>query len=387
MHRHRGPAQDSSYSMASRREFSCGCAGPCSCQQKRVRNRVDSLKYTHWLGHNQKASRNPLQKDRARYDGETDEDGNFHGFGVYTVLSRGEYQGEFQAGKRQGHGVETYTDGRCYDGEFQLDMKSGYGVFDWPDGRRYEGHWLNDMSHGQGTFSAADGTEYSGGWKEGKKDGEGWSSCPEPVDTCAEQAGGRQRSNSAVMSTSGVWKGGLLVSTGTPATSPTVSPGVQNNESPAVAQSIGRSNPRTAKNNEDPSKNDEDGAKNHEDGAKNHEDGASCCQPEVFEPKIDSPLSVCTNQQELKVKIVASTHIECAAPIVKSPKVRGPIKSPLPSKPRGKFKRTTSPSKLAPIRARSAGGDGTPCSSPSHNLDLTSKFRPLPRKLERSHSR
>lgn len=359
MHRHRGPAQDSSYSMASRREFSCGCAGPCACQQKRARNRVDSLKYTHWLGHNQKASRNPLQKDKARYDGETDEDGNFHGFGVYTVLSRGEYQGEFHAGKRHGHGVETYIDGRCYDGEFKLDMKSGYGVFDWPDGRRYEGHWLNDMSHGQGTFSAADGTEYSGGWKEGKKDGEGWSSCPEPVDP-AEQAGGRRRSNSAVMSTSGVWKGGLLVSTGTPATSPTVSPGVQNNESPAVAQSI---------------------EIRHRLSAKNHEDIASCRQPEVFEPKIDSP------QQELRVKIVAATHIECAAPIVKTPKVRGPIKSPLPSKPRGKFKRTASPSKLAPIRARSAGGDGTPRSSSSHNLDLTSKFRPLPRKLERSHSR
>jgi len=355
MHHHRCPAQDASFSMASGREFSCKCGGPCSCQRQRVQSRVASLRYTHWLGHNRKPSRNPLQPDRGRYDGETDNDGNFQGFGVYTVLARGEYQGEWHQGKRHGKGVETYTDGRTYEGEFQCDLKSGYGVFDWPDGRRYEGHWRSDMSHGQGTFRAADGSEYSGGWKEGRKDGEGWSSCPEP-----EQDGhGRRPSNSAVMSTSGIWKMGRLASTGTPAPSLTGSPMLQEHNSGSSGKT-----PQVEANSESTAASTEIREE----------------KPEVFEPKIDSPM-------QIKVELVPQKKFESLGKkLAKSPKDL--VKSML-EKTRGKFqgkRRSGRNAPLAPIRAPTAVGDGT-LRTQDHNLDLTSKFRPLPRRLERSHSR
>ena len=53
-----------------------------------------------------------------RYEGEVDQDGQWHGKGVYSGSDGQRYVGEFRNLFRHGHGTKTYTDGRVESGQW-----------------------------------------------------------------------------------------------------------------------------------------------------------------------------------------------------------------------------------------------------------------------------
>ena len=79
------------------------------------------------------------------YEGETNEDGEPHGLGVYEYADGGRYEGGFKDGERHGH-----------------------GVFRYPDWGRYEGGWKDGKMHGHGVKTDPQGNIFEGDWKDGK---------------------------------------------------------------------------------------------------------------------------------------------------------------------------------------------------------------------------
>ena len=107
--------------------------------------------------------------EEERYEGELDEQGRRHGYGVCVWADGKQYEGEWVCGVINGHGRMEWPDGRCYEGQFTAGLKQGKGVFRWRDGRRYDGEWLGDLQHGNGVFTCSDGEQIAGIWSVGKR--------------------------------------------------------------------------------------------------------------------------------------------------------------------------------------------------------------------------
>ena len=86
-----------------------------------------------------KASKKKKQK---KYQGEYNEEGQRHGYGIYTSKNGNQYRGEWQHDQREGLGVVKIGQGDVFEGQFKGNLKNGVGVYHYDDGEcdlsRYE---------------------------------------------------------------------------------------------------------------------------------------------------------------------------------------------------------------------------------------------------------
>lgn len=138
----------------------------------------------------------PVIAETPRYVGERDTENRFHGWGVYTYLAGGKYEGEWQYGQKDGmgrrdwpdgsryegewrnnqphgKGIKTYKDGAQYTGDFRQGLRAGKGKMSWPNGASYSGEWKDDQMQGEGSKRLADGSQYDGHFSKGQRDGWG----------------------------------------------------------------------------------------------------------------------------------------------------------------------------------------------------------------------
>jgi hypothetical protein len=74
------------------------------------------------------------QKKRKKYQGDFNEDGERHGYGIYKSKNGNEYRGEWQNNKREGLGVVKIGNGDVFEGQFDNNRKNGIGVYHYIDG-------------------------------------------------------------------------------------------------------------------------------------------------------------------------------------------------------------------------------------------------------------
>jgi len=85
------------------------------------------------------------------YEGERNEDGDFHGFGSFKYIATGDF----------------------YEGNWDTHKKSGKGTMRFGNGDVYHGDWYDDHMHGKGTLKYCDGDVYEGDFVQGLKSGAG----------------------------------------------------------------------------------------------------------------------------------------------------------------------------------------------------------------------
>ncbi|GBG27022.1 Phosphatidylinositol 4-phosphate 5-kinase 1 [Hondaea fermentalgiana] len=132
------------------------------------------------------------------YDGEVDDLGRRHGYGIclfengmifegmwcrgkmsgkgMLVNACGElvYQGEFADNCMSGRGTYLFESGDRYDGEFREGRFHGHGVyFHAPSGATFVGDWRRGERHGVGDLYMPDGSGYSGDWSKDQWSGRG----------------------------------------------------------------------------------------------------------------------------------------------------------------------------------------------------------------------
>lgn len=128
------------------------------------------------------------------YQGEWNEQGEFHGRGVLEEEGGCVYRGDFRNGKLHGkgvevcryyyyrgyfklgrkHGVGTEISGDVeYRGDFFEGYRQGKGVEQRPGLFRYEGEFRNGSRNGQGVLESAVGSVYRGEFADGYFQGQG----------------------------------------------------------------------------------------------------------------------------------------------------------------------------------------------------------------------
>lgn len=108
------------------------------------------------------------------YEGETSENGRYHGQGKATFNTGHKYSGGFQNGFMDGNGVYSWVDGVQYMGEFKKNNIQGTGTYSWTNGCQYNGEVKNGLKDGTGTFNCLpQKVDYVGEWKTGSQNGKG----------------------------------------------------------------------------------------------------------------------------------------------------------------------------------------------------------------------
>jgi len=101
------------------------------------------------------------------------QNGDLHGYGVYTWVDGDEYIGNYINGKRHGYGEYNWPDGGKYSGNWVEDNLNGYGKRTYSNGDVYEGVFKDDLYHGTGRLVFDNGYYYEGCFYEGYYDGYG----------------------------------------------------------------------------------------------------------------------------------------------------------------------------------------------------------------------
>ena len=65
------------------------------------------------------------EKYGSRYEGQVNQDGKYHGKGVYSGSYGDRYVGEFRNHGCHGHGTMTYADGRVESGQWENNRFKG----------------------------------------------------------------------------------------------------------------------------------------------------------------------------------------------------------------------------------------------------------------------
>ena len=134
--------------------------------------------------------------DGSVYNGELNQDGQFHGngdmdwgngakysgkwendkmtgWGKYTFMDGKIHIGIFKDGLPNGAGLENYRNGDIYDGDFKNGARHGKGIMKYPDGAYYKGTFENGLPVGIGTEVFNNGDKYVGEYKDGVGHGKG----------------------------------------------------------------------------------------------------------------------------------------------------------------------------------------------------------------------
>lgn len=77
---------------------------------------------------------NKAKRKRNKYQGEFNEVGKYHGYGIYISKNGNEYRGEWRNGKREGLGVVKIGNGDIFEGQFENNLKNGLGAYHFVDG-------------------------------------------------------------------------------------------------------------------------------------------------------------------------------------------------------------------------------------------------------------
>lgn len=109
----------------------------------------------------------------SHYEGEENDYGQPHGFGVLTSDDGTGYRGEWKAGDYHGQGTLRHATGDVYEGEWGKGEEHGYGKYTMADGYIYVGEWLKGVIQGNGTVWEATGSVYQGQWKDSARAGKG----------------------------------------------------------------------------------------------------------------------------------------------------------------------------------------------------------------------
>jgi hypothetical protein len=75
-----------------------------------------------------KAQKSGKKKTR-NYQGEYNQEGEKHGYGLYASKNGNEYLGEWQHNKREGLGIVKVGNGDIFEGQFENNLKCGIGVY------------------------------------------------------------------------------------------------------------------------------------------------------------------------------------------------------------------------------------------------------------------
>jgi hypothetical protein len=98
---------------------------------------------------NDEYSQDNRTKKSKKYKGEFNEDGERHGYGIYTSKNGNQYRGEWQNNKREGLGVVKVGNGDAFEGQFEGNLKNGVGVYHYQDGECDLSRYENDQRVGE----------------------------------------------------------------------------------------------------------------------------------------------------------------------------------------------------------------------------------------------
>lgn len=85
---------------------------------------------------------------KKKYQGEFNEEGERHGYGICTSRNGNEYRGEWHEDKREGLGVVSIGNGDIFEGQFEGNYKNGIGVYHFLDGECDLSRYVDDVRVG-----------------------------------------------------------------------------------------------------------------------------------------------------------------------------------------------------------------------------------------------
>jgi len=94
------------------------------------------------------ANKASKKKKRKKYQGEYNEEGQRHGYGIYTSKNGNQYRGEWQHDQREGLGVVKIGQGDVFEGQFKGNLKNGVGVYHYDDGECDLSRYVDDVRVG-----------------------------------------------------------------------------------------------------------------------------------------------------------------------------------------------------------------------------------------------
>ncbi len=120
------------------------------------KNKVDAILEEQLSETVNVSSTNNNTKKNKKYKGEYNQDGQRHGYGIYTSRNGNEYRGEWLNNKREGLGVVKVGNGDAFEGQFQGNLKNGVGVYHYQDGECDLSRYENDHRVGESIRWSAD---------------------------------------------------------------------------------------------------------------------------------------------------------------------------------------------------------------------------------------
>jgi len=120
------------------------------------KKKVDAVLEEQLNASNIVCSQNNSTKKSKKYKGEFNEDGQRHGYGIYTSRNGNEYRGEWHQNKREGLGVVKVGNGDVFEGQFEGNFKNGVGVYHYQDGECDLSRYESDHRVGQSLRWSAD---------------------------------------------------------------------------------------------------------------------------------------------------------------------------------------------------------------------------------------
>ncbi|KAK1735548.1 hypothetical protein QTG54_013711 [Skeletonema marinoi] len=120
------------------------------------KKKVDAVLEEQLNASNIVCSQNNSTKKNKKYTGEFNEDGQRHGYGIYTSRNGNEYRGEWHQNKREGLGVVKVGNGDVFEGQFESNLKNGVGVYHYQDGDLDLSRYESDHRVGQSLRWSAD---------------------------------------------------------------------------------------------------------------------------------------------------------------------------------------------------------------------------------------
>jgi hypothetical protein len=131
----------------------------------------------------------------AQYDGDLDENGQPHGYGMSKIAPSGDLEGKFSAGMFfhgafQGTGRVIFESGKHAIGQWNNDKLHGFAHCKYPNGDYSFGRWEMGCKCGFGLFKTSCGREFLGFYR-GERHGVGLLVEPDGSKVAVEYKDGK----------------------------------------------------------------------------------------------------------------------------------------------------------------------------------------------------